>query len=217
MRFATLVKKASEGDARAQYDLAYAYEYGEGVEENEEEALKWYTALSDQGYREGYRGVAGILIRKGHKAKNRAALLEAKSRITDGSVGADLYNQALEAEDGELYQRAIELYKESGKAECAAAYYKLAMYHGAGLCVEYDFIQEMSCLITAAEAGLPAAMFRLAICYEQGDNGETVDIDKAIYWYTRAIESGEPNAKGRLKRAEKKRAEILEGTCEDEC
>ena len=39
---------ARQGDPEAQYDVAYRYEKGRGVDEDEEEALAWYRKAADQ-------------------------------------------------------------------------------------------------------------------------------------------------------------------------
>ena len=40
---------AEQGVADAQYNLGYCYESGKGVEQNTEEAKKWYTKAAEQG------------------------------------------------------------------------------------------------------------------------------------------------------------------------
>ena len=50
MKISTLIKRAEANDPQAQYSLAYAYECGDGAEENDEEALKWYGILAEQGF-----------------------------------------------------------------------------------------------------------------------------------------------------------------------
>ena len=40
---------ATEGDAMAQYNLAVLYEYGDGVPQDDTEAVKWYTRAAEQG------------------------------------------------------------------------------------------------------------------------------------------------------------------------
>jgi len=44
------IKEAAEqGDAYAQHSLGMAYGYGEGVPEDDEEAVKWYRKAAEQG------------------------------------------------------------------------------------------------------------------------------------------------------------------------
>ena len=40
---------AEAGEAEAQYFLAYFYDFGEGVEEDKAEAVRWYRAAAEQG------------------------------------------------------------------------------------------------------------------------------------------------------------------------
>lgn len=44
-----LLRKAERGDAGAQYALGTLYKNGEGVEQNYQEALKWYKKSAEQG------------------------------------------------------------------------------------------------------------------------------------------------------------------------
>lgn len=39
-----------EGSAQAQYNLGVMYDYGEGVEQNDEEAARWFRLAAEQGY-----------------------------------------------------------------------------------------------------------------------------------------------------------------------
>lgn len=45
-----LIQKAENGDAGAQFNLGAMYKNGEGVEQNYQEALKWYKKAAEQGY-----------------------------------------------------------------------------------------------------------------------------------------------------------------------
>jgi uncharacterized protein len=44
------LKKASQGNAEAQYALGTMYELGEGVAEDDAEAFKWFSLAASQGY-----------------------------------------------------------------------------------------------------------------------------------------------------------------------
>ena len=45
----TLKAKAEQGDAEAQFNLGFRYDFGAGVPEDKEEALKWYQMAAEQG------------------------------------------------------------------------------------------------------------------------------------------------------------------------
>jgi hypothetical protein len=42
-------KAADQGDAKAQYNLGFMYDNGQGVPQNDAEAMKWYRKAADQG------------------------------------------------------------------------------------------------------------------------------------------------------------------------
>ena len=42
--------RAEQGEADAQFDLGVAYAAGDGVPEDEAEALRWYRLAADQGH-----------------------------------------------------------------------------------------------------------------------------------------------------------------------
>ena len=46
---ASLKKRAAQGVASAQYNLGYAYAYGEGVPENYVQAYKWWNLAAASG------------------------------------------------------------------------------------------------------------------------------------------------------------------------
>lgn len=45
-----LQKKAEAGDASAQFALAEAYDFGNGVAQSDKNALLWYRKSADQGF-----------------------------------------------------------------------------------------------------------------------------------------------------------------------
>jgi len=46
---AVLITKADQGDAVAQHNLGLKYHTGEGVPQDDEEAVRWYRLAADQG------------------------------------------------------------------------------------------------------------------------------------------------------------------------
>ena len=40
---------ATQGDVEAQYDVGYRYEKGRGIDEDDEEAIRWYLKAAEQG------------------------------------------------------------------------------------------------------------------------------------------------------------------------
>ena len=60
-----LRKAAESGDVEAQWNLGVAYANGDGIEENDEEALKWFLLAAELGYAEA-QDTLGFLYSSGH-------------------------------------------------------------------------------------------------------------------------------------------------------
>ena len=52
-----LTEWAERGDAKAQYNLGVMYANGNGVTEDDEEAVKWYRKAAEQGVEEAQRAL----------------------------------------------------------------------------------------------------------------------------------------------------------------
>jgi len=59
-----LLRKAEEGDAAAQYRLAYCYQTGTGVTRNPDECVRWYTLAAMNGHAASQHNL-GVLYLKG--------------------------------------------------------------------------------------------------------------------------------------------------------
>jgi TPR repeat protein len=49
---------AKQGDADSQYKLAVCYDTGDGIDEDDAEAVKWFTAAAEQGHAESQYNLA---------------------------------------------------------------------------------------------------------------------------------------------------------------
>ena len=45
-----LMVKAENGDAKAQFSLGHAYDFGKGIQQDYEKAAEWYARSAEQGY-----------------------------------------------------------------------------------------------------------------------------------------------------------------------
>ena len=55
---------AEQGDAKAQFNLGYMYDNGDGIPENDAEAVKWYRLAAEQGYLKAQFNL-GVMYKKG--------------------------------------------------------------------------------------------------------------------------------------------------------
>lgn len=54
------LKLAEKGDAKAQLQIGYQYEYGEGVRENHQEGVKWFKKSAEQGNAAAQSNLGGM-------------------------------------------------------------------------------------------------------------------------------------------------------------
>jgi TPR repeat protein len=57
-----LLADAEQGDASAQFNLGLMYDNGEGVPENDIEAVKWYRLAAQQGYAKAQSFAHGLTV-----------------------------------------------------------------------------------------------------------------------------------------------------------
>ena len=57
-----LRRAAEQGDASAQTSLGWLYMYGQGVPQNDKEALKWFRLAAAQGYANGQYNVGPLYM-----------------------------------------------------------------------------------------------------------------------------------------------------------
>ena len=86
---------AEQGDADAQFILGYMYNKGEGVAENDAEAVKWYRKAADQGYAEAQNNL-GAMYDKGYGvAENDAEAAKWYRKAADQGHADAQYNLGL--------------------------------------------------------------------------------------------------------------------------
>jgi len=54
------LRLAEKGDAKSQLQIGYQYEHGEGLKENQQEAVKWFTKAADQGNAAAQSNLGGM-------------------------------------------------------------------------------------------------------------------------------------------------------------
>ena len=64
-----LLEKAMSGDAESQYQLALCYRNGEGVEQSNEEAVKWYRKAAEQGDSDAQEALTELEYNKKNKSR----------------------------------------------------------------------------------------------------------------------------------------------------
>lgn len=130
---------AEKGDAEAQYHLALAYDSGDGIELDHEQAVYWYQKAADQGYVDAMFNLAvSYDDGEGVEMDDEMAIYWYTKAAELGDSDAQ-NNVAVMYEDGEGtdidYDKARYWYTKSAENKNSLAQYNLAdlYYNGRGL------------------------------------------------------------------------------------
>jgi len=209
------IKKSGEdGDVVAQFRLAGMFFEGNGVPQDDKEAVKWYEKAAAHGHVEA-QFILGTLYEKGDGVKgdnmlaykwfskaadqghNRAMIMLESDKwknIRTDDLLKDSKDMVQSHDDhvpptGEDVQRYIEKAKDGD----IDAQYNLGViyYHGEG--VDRDYDEALSWFHMAAEQDDPDAQYNLGFMYGRGEGIEK-DRNLSMQWFNRAAGQGHVGA-----------------------
>jgi len=154
---------AEQGKATAELELAEAYYYGEGIEQNKNEAGQWYRKAAEHG-----------------NAKAQFALAEFYVRpisVPEYEEPEYIYWISKAAEQGECNSLRI-----LGESYLTHGYYDFP----------FDYGKAFECFLKAAEKGHKICQLYVAQCYAFG-RGISYDLEQSLRWYMEAYTQGDEN------------------------
>lgn len=191
-----LVEKAKAGDAKSQCSLAQFYDMGLEVDENKEEAFKWYLKSAEGGYSEGQRSV-GVCYMQGEGTKQDIpkAIYWFKKSGDSGSNKA-YYQLGSYYWEGKYVDKNLETafnyFIVSARHGLPEAQYIVGRMYLLGDGVEKDLIKAIEWYQKAAEAGHLMSQSQLGTIYLNVD--EVRNYEKATYWNKKAADAKHPKA-----------------------
>ena len=203
---------AKAGDAYSQYVLGFCCEKGQGVEQSEKGAVKWYRKAAEQGEKNAIERL------KNFKSLGNDYYNGSNGKSKDYEKAVEYYRIAAEAGDaysqyslGFCYEKgqgvetsvhdAVKWYRKA--AEQGEKNAKERLENAKQLGVDYyfgengkytDYIKAVAYFRLAAEDGDAYAQYCLGVCYEHGQGVKASAYD-AVKWYRKAAEQGEKHAK----------------------
>ena len=138
---------AEQGDAEAQFSLAYMYDIGRGVLQDDTQAIRWYRLAADQG-----------------------------NATAESSLGLMYANGRGVPQDDAEAARWSRLAAEQGYA---TAQYNLGVMYAEGRGVPQDDAEAIRLWRLAADQGLAAAQFNLDLMMQEGRD---VPLDRGSRW-----------------------------------
>ncbi len=198
--FKWYMKAAEQGHVDAQYNVGHMYEIGDADKLSFIEAANWFKKAATAGHVQAqYR--LGLFYQKGngvpqndneaikwYQLAAKQGHVQAKERLNTDYKSITANKEQKAATDKKTTEKATEKSKSSASSTKNASSSKS----------ESDEVKRFR---EMAERGDPRAQFNLAYCYEMGD-GVKKDMEKALYWYRKAADSGSDLAVFRLQSLE---------------
>jgi hypothetical protein len=184
-----LLKGANSGDAKTQFMLGAAYDFGRGAPKDAAEAAKWYRASADQGYAEAQNSVGSAL--QAEKKFSEALPWYEKASAQGHALATNnlAYLHDLGLGVPQDRRKGFELYSKAADLGWAEAMWNLANMYGSGQLGKEDLLMACVWIIRAkryaspSESQLHAQVARvlprlermlppatLANCKEQGES-----------------------------------------------
>ena len=193
--FGALLERAKEGNLEAQKDLAMAYVRGDEIEQNYEEAFKWYKAAAEQGDADAQNSLYNRYAKGEGVEQNSEEAMKWLHRSADQGHGLAYYNLGFEYSSGVLVKKneleAIKWYKKAVKKDVTEAYYQLGFLYTYGDTIKKDYKSAWECYELAGGSWNGEAQNELGILHFNG-LGVPKDDAKAFLYFQLAAENGSP-------------------------
>ena len=190
---ASISKMAKNRDRCAQLVLGNMYRNGEGVERDENKAVKWYRKAAEQGdgnaqYNLGLMYEMGRGIYRDEKKAVKCYRRAAEQGLARAQLCLGLMYECgtgVEQDD----TKAAAWYRKAAEQGDPDAQCNLGVMYEYGTGVEQDETKAVAWYRKAAEQGYARAQCNLGVMYEFG-TGVEQDETKAVTWYRKAAEQG---------------------------
>jgi len=188
----SVIKKAAEeGDASAQTSFALCYYQGEGIEQNYEQAVFWYTKAAEQGDSDA-QGLLGMCYEIGCGVERdiKKALywyLQSAQQGDDISQGILALYYEIGSEIPQDFKKAAEWHTKAANQGNVRSQFHLGVLYENGTGVEKDCKKAVYWYTKAAQQEDGTAQLYLGRCCENGIGTEK-DQKQADFWYSKAAQ-----------------------------
>lgn len=193
-----LYTQAERGSAAAQNDLGFRCSEGDYVEQDNEQAVKWFRMAAEQGLAQAQHNLAlSYLNGRGVERDLEQAVkwfrMAAEQGLPEAQLGLGFRYANGEGVDRDPVQAArwCRMAAEQGNS-LAQSFLGNCYYNGDGV-EQQDFTQAAEWFRKAAEQGLADAQLALGKCFYRGQGVEQ-DLKQAVEWFRRAAEQGHAEA-----------------------
>ena len=208
--FSGLEERAEKGDVRAALSLGMKFRDGDGVEQDDREAMRWYRVSADQGDPQGMDNVGYMYLRgKGVPQNEEVAVAFFRTASEKGNSQAtynlgECYFSGQGVEQN--YSLAVETWTRAAEVGHQNAKWRLAMIYASGEFVPRNEEKSEALCRELAKKDHSNAMLLLGeICDRRGD------LEEARSWWQKASDLGNPQGKDLLEIVHWKDASAVAG------
>lgn len=208
---------AEQGHPAAQYLLGKLYSSGEGVPQDDEQAIEWWRMAAEQGLASAQNEL-GVALTDGWGVEPdpRQAAEWLRKAAAQGMAPAQvnlglMYLNGVGVRRNEI--QAVELFRQAAELGLGWAQYYLGVAYADGRGLAQNQARAVQWIRRAAEQDYTQAQVSLGMHYLQG-RGVVRDDARAVYWFARAAQLGDEPARRNLERllAARPRMQLSEGT-----
>ena len=199
MNINKIKQEAEAGDECAQNRLGVMYAKGQGVPQDDTQALNWFRQAAEQGHAEAQYNLRSLnaYIYAAHAISSDASS-DRRKVFRRYRLGWESYvGRGGMPQDDTQAAHWYRLAADQGHAE---AQFNLGWMHDQGLGVTQDYTQAVEWYRKAAEQGHVEAQANLGARYSMGRMGLPQDDEQAAHWLRKAAEQGHAEAQYTLGR-----------------
>jgi TPR repeat protein len=189
---------AEAGDSGCQNNLGLMYANGEGVPQNDAEAVMWIRKAVEQGHAPAQYSL-GVMYRNGRGVpQNDAEAVKWYRKAADQGDANAQYNLAWMYDGGDGvpqdYAEAVKWYRKAADQGAADTQYNLGQMYRNGRGVPQNDAKAMKWYRKSAEQGYADAQYNLGLGYGKGQ-GVPQSHSQAYIWSSLAAIGGNENAR----------------------
>lgn len=198
---------ADQGYAMAQFNLGLMYHRGDGVPQDNDQAMQWFCKAADQDFDQAHRAqyCVGALYLIGSGAQQDYQKARYWFNLAAGNGDEDAKKALSElpaqppqpSEELMSAEESFKYHRTDAELGFDVAQYFVGLSYEKGEGVLQDYHEAMRWYRKAAEQGFMAAQFDLGALFEKG-LGAPQDVKQARYWYELAAAQGHHEAKEAL-------------------
>ena len=186
--FEDVLKLAKDGDIFAQNELADMYLYGHGIEQDEEEGVKWLKRSTEMGYWRSMNKLANCYSAGIGVLQDELKAIDLYKKVYELGLGNAANKIGFIYSDQENYEEAVKWYRRGFEKGHDWSGYNLAYHYYNGTGVPQDELKSLELYKKVYELGGSASgevAYKIGGVYlEQEKLGE------AYKWYKKSLEHG---------------------------